>query len=388
MIAPEQLRAVVAEVLPTVVDLRRAIHRHPELAHEEYQTSERIATLLRQAGLSPRTRSPRTGLIVEIGSGEKTVGFRGDLDGLPIQEPEGLEFRSEVPGAMHACGHDFHSAIAAGIALALSRFEPLAGRVRVIFQPAEEAFPGGGHELVKEGAADGLTSIIAFHIDPILPPGRVGLRTGPITGSADRFYITLEGPGGHTARPHKTVDLVYAAGKVVTELPGLLDRLTDSRLPLVIVFGKVQGGTADNVIPTTVELSGTCRTLDRGVWEEIPTILERLVQDIVAPTGAKVLVHYQRGIPPVINDEHVVAVCRQAISSTMGLDTLAVAATSMGAEDFARFTEAVPGALLRLGGKVAGKDVDLHSAAFVADERALETGLMAGLSALLAQLDS
>lgn len=388
MIAPEAIRAVVAEVLPTVVDLRRAIHRHPELAYDEYQTTERIVGLLRNAGLSPRTRTPRTGLTVEIGSGSKAVGFRADLDALPIQEPEGLEFRSEVPAVMHACGHDMHSSIGSGIALALTRLEPLQGRVRVIFQPAEEAFPGGGHELVREGAADGLSSIIAFHIDPTLEPGRVGLRSGPITGSADRFYITLDGPGGHTARPHKTVDLIYAAGKVITELPGLLDRLTDSRLPLVIVFGKVFGGTADNVIPTSVELSGTCRTLDRGIWEEIPALLERLVQDIAAPTGAKVLVHYQRGIPPVINNERVVAICRQAIADTLGLEAVAVATTSMGAEDFARFTEAVPGALIRLGGKPPGREVDLHSASFQADEGALEAGLLAGLSALLTLLEA
>ena len=152
--------------------------------------------------------------------------------------------------------------------------------------------------MVREGAADGLDSIIAFHVDPTIPAGRVGLRSGAVTASADRFYITLEGPGGHTARPHRTVDLIYAAGKVITDLPALIDRLTDSRAPLALVFGKVAGGTADNVIPTTVELSGTCRTLDRGVWEEMPALLERLVQEIAAPTGAKVTFHFQRGHPP------------------------------------------------------------------------------------------
>lgn len=388
MIAPNTIRAAVADVLPKVVDLRRAIHRQPELANQEYQTTEKVAALLREHGLNPRTRTPRTGLTIELGSGDKCVGFRSDLDALPIQEPEGLEFRSQVPSVMHACGHDFHTAIGTGIALALGRCGPIPGRVRLIFQPAEETFPGGGQELVREGVADGLSSIVAFHIDPTLEPGRVGFRSGPITGSADRFYISLEGPGGHTARPHKTVDLIYAAGKVITELPGLLDRLTDSRLPLVIVFGKVAGGAADNVIPTSVELSGTCRTLDRGVWQEIPSLIERLVQDIAAPTGAKVEFHYQRGIPPVINDERVVAICRQAIGENLGLEAVAVAMTSMGAEDFACFTETLPGALMRLGGKPAGRDVDLHSASFQADEQALEVGVFAGISALLALLES
>lgn len=381
------LRGLVAEVLPKVIDLRRAIHRHPELAHEEYQTTERVATALRDAGLSPRTRTPRTGLTVEVGSGEKLIGFRADLDALPIQEPEGLPFRSQVQGVMHACGHDVHTAVAVGLSLALSRLEPLAGRIRVIFQPAEETFPGGGQELVREGAADGLESIIAFHVDPSLEAGKVGLRSGPITGSADRFYISLEGPGGHTARPHKTVDLIYAAGKVITELPALLNRLTDSRMPMTIVFGKVAGGTADNVIPTSIELSGTCRTLDRTLWEEIPGLIDRITQEIVAPTGAKVLVHYQRGIPPVVNDEKVVARCRQAIATAMGLESVVVAPTSMGAEDFACFTEVVPGSLIRLGAKPPGRDVDLHSASFTANETALETGLLAGLACLLGLLE-
>jgi amidohydrolase len=375
------------EVLSTVIELRRAIHRRPELAHQEYHTTEAIATVLRQAGLSPRTRTPRTGLTVELGSGERAVGFRADLDALPIQEPEDHLFRSEIPGVMHACGHDVHSAVAVGLALALSRLEPLPGRVRFIFQPAEETFPGGGQEMVREGAAEGLAAVIAFHVDPTLDPGRFGMRSGPITGSADRFYLTLEGPGGHTARPHRTVDLIYAAGKVITELPALLDRVTDSRLPLALVFGKVAGGTAENVIPTVVEISGTCRTLDRRLWEEIPALLDRLVHEIVAPTGAKVLLHYQRGIPPVVNDERVVSICRQAVAAAAGWEAVAVAPTSMGAEDFARFTEAAPGALIRLGARPGRREVDLHSAAFVAAEEAIRPALLGGLACLLSLLE-
>jgi amidohydrolase len=388
MIAPDAIRAVVAEILPTVIELRRAIHRHPELAYHEYRTTELVVEALGRNGLSPRTRTPRTGLTVDIGSGHPVVGFRADMDALPIQEPEGAEYRSEVQAVMHACGHDFHTAIGTGVALALNRLQPWAGRVRMIFQPAEETFPGGGQELVREGAADGLSSVIAFHVDPSLEPGRVGFRSGPITGSADRFYITLEGPGGHTARPHRTVDLVYATGRVITELPALLDRLTDSRMPLAVVFGRVVGGTADNVIPTVVELSGTCRTLDRGIWEEIPGILERLVHEIVAPTGAKVLVHYQRGIPPVVNDEQVISRCRQAVADHLGPEAITLAPASMGAEDFARFTEAAPGALLRLGCKPPGREVDLHSAAFRADESAVDTGLQAGVASILALLEA
>ena len=388
MIDPSRVRGLVAEVLPIVVELRRAIHRRPELAYQEFQTTSRLADLLRDRGLAPRLRTPKTGLITEVGGGAKSVGFRADIDALPIQEPSDLPFASEVAGAMHACGHDAHAAIAAGIAIVLHQLgSDLSGRVRIIFQPAEETFPGGAWELVREGAVEGLAGIIAFHADPSIAAGRVGLRTGPLTASTDRFFITLEGPGGHTARPHKTVDLIFAAGKVIAELPGLLDRLTDSRRPLVVVFGKVGGGSAENVIPTMVELSGTARALDREIFDEVPSLLERLVQDIAAPTGAKVTFHYQRGVPPVINHQAVVAAVAAGISELMDDDVIVEAPTSMGAEDFSRYAEEVPGALLRLGCRQGQKNVDLHSANFEIDETALEVGVNAGVAALLSMLE-
>ena len=245
-----------------------------------------------------------------VGTGERLVGFRADLDALPIQEPDGLDFHSQVPGVMHACGHDVHAAVAAGIAVAASRSE-LPGRIRFIFQPAEETFPGGAEDLVAEGMADGLEAIVAFHVDPTLEPGRIGFRSGPITASADRLLIKLEGPGGHTARPHRSVDLIYAVGRVITDLPALMDRTIDARLPAALVFGRVTSGSAFNVIPTSAELAGTFRTLDHGLWADAPVLIDRLLQEVVAPTGAKVFLDYQRGIPPVVNDEHVVAVLRR-----------------------------------------------------------------------------
>lgn len=380
----QSLDAVIAEVLPIATDLRRRLHRNPELAYQEHETTSAVVDLLSQAGLEPRLRAPRTGLVVEAGSGGRMVGFRADLDGLPIQEPDGAEVRSLKPGVMHACGHDFHTAIGTGLALAAARLQPQR-RIRFVFQPAEEAFPGGGEEMVGEGVTEGVDSIIAFHCDPTLEVGRVGMRPGPITASADRFYVTLEGPGGHTARPHRTVDLVYAAGLLASQLPGLVDRSTDARHPKSVVFGRIAGGTTENVIPTLVEMAGTCRTLDRGIWEEMPSLIDRLVHELVAPTGAKVVFKYQRGVPPVINDELVVAKCQQAVSAALGIDAVAEADSSMGAEDFSAFTEAVPGALMRLGVKTPGsRPVDLHSSSFRADEGALAVGLRAGMAALLA----
>lgn len=382
VISPHQLRGLVAEVLPTVTELRRAIHRHPELAFQEFATTERVATVLRHGGLDPKVRDSGTGLVVEVGSGDKVVGLRADLDALPIDEPADSPHASQVHGVMHACGHDAHTSIATGIALTLARV-PLPGRVRFLFQPGEEVFPGGALEMIRDGSADHLSSIIAFHVDPTLDAGTVGLRTGPITGSADRFSIRLEGPGGHTARPHRTVDLVYAAGRLVTELPALIDRLVDPRRPVAVVFGRVQGGTAPNVIPTIVELGGTVRTIDRGLWDEIPALLDNLAHQIVAPTGARATVQYARGIPPVVNDPEVIDTARQAVSESLSPAAVVPTPTSMGAEDFSQYLDRVPGALLRLGSLPDIGPVDLHSASFVFNEAALETGITAGAATLM-----
>lgn len=385
MFSPEELRGLVAEVHPSVVELRRAIHRNPELSFQEFATTDRVASLLADRGLEPNVRPEGTGLTVEVGEGERVVGFRADLDALPIEEPADNPHASQTRGVMHACGHDAHTAIAAGIALALARI-PVPGRVRFIFQPGEESFPGGALTLMREGITRGLSSILAFHVDPNLDPRTVGLRTGPVTGSADRFRIRLEGSGGHTARPHRTADLVYAAGRLVTDLPALLGRMIDPRRPLTIVFGRIQGGTTENVIPTMVELGGTVRTLDPSLWDEVPLLLESLSEQIVAPTGAKVTVTHQRGIPPVVNDPGLVDTARRAVTDQLGREAAVTTDTSMGAEDFSRYLEEVPGALLRLGAAPPHGVCDLHSSNFVLEESALETGLLAGSAILLRTL--
>lgn len=382
MIAPEELRGLVAEVLPSVTELRRAIHRSPELAFQEFATTQRVAEVLADRGLDPRVRKDGTGLVVELGQGERLVGFRADLDALPIAEPADNPYSSRIPGVMHACGHDAHTAIATGIALVLAGLD-LPGRVRLVFQPGEESFPGGALTMVREGVTEGMTAILAFHVDPSLAAGHLGLRTGAITGSADRFTIVLEGPGGHTARPHRSVDLIHAAGRLVTDLPAILDRTIDARRPLAVVFGRIEGGSAPNVIPTRVEMTGTVRTTDRGLWDEMPLLMETLAGQIVAPLGAKTSLEYMRGIPPVINDPGVIDVARTAVSDYLGPRAVASTPVSMGAEDFSRYLERVPGALIRLGSASPHGVTDLHSAGFVFNEESLATGLTAGSATLI-----
>jgi amidohydrolase len=379
----DDVRTIAARVAPRAVELRRAIHRRPELGRQEFATTQLVVRALAGAGITSRVRPANTGLTAEVGMGGSLVGFRADLDALPIHEQTGLPFASELPGLMHACGHDAHTAIAVGIALALTELKTLPGRVRFVFQPAEELFPGGADELMGEGAIDGVQAIIAFHVDPALPTGQIGFKTGPITSSSDRFLITIDGPGGHTARPHDSVDTIYAAGQVITQLPAFLDRLVDARMPLSLVFGRVQGGMAGNVIPTSVELSGTCRSLDHDTWERMPKLIDRLVHEIVAPLGATATVTYDVGIPPVINDQFVVAEVEYAVSSVLGTHAVALTHASLGAEDFSYFLQEIPGALFRLGAQLPDRRIDLHSAWFDIDEAVIETGIVAGTAALL-----
>lgn len=374
-----------SDLVDTAVQLRRDFHRNPELGYHETRTTAAIATALEIPGVS-LTRRSGTGLIADIGSGGRRVAFRADLDALPINELAEVPHASNVRGVMHACGHDAHAAIGVAIAQHLAATD-LPGRVRFIFQPAEESFPGGAKPLVAEGVLEDVSSILAFHIDPSLAVGKIGLKAGAITSSSDRFEITLSGPGGHTARPHETVDLLHAAGHMLTDLPAQFARSIDARIPVAMVFGQISGGAADNVIPTEVTMSGTCRVLDQGTWETIPERLERLVQSIVSPSGAIAKLTYTRGIAPVVNDPATLAIAAAAIQKELGTGSTTSTDASMGAEDFSCYLQEIPGALLRLGAWDGESDkTALHSAYFTLDERSIEVGIRAGVASLLGLL--
>lgn len=374
-----ELARAVADLEPDITELRRLLHRNPEPANQEHRTTEILAETLDAAGLEPRIRAAGTGLWVDIG--EPRVGFRADIDALPITEPEGNDPRSENPGWMHACGHDAHAAIGAGIAVGLSRLD-LDGGFRVFFQPAEEAITGGAIDLVAEGMVDGLEAIIAFHVDPTLETGRIGVKAGPVTASADGFTIVLEGPGGHTSRPHRTVDLISAAGRVISDLPTAIRSAFDARLPVVTAFGAVHGGEAPNVIPTRVEMRGTIRSLDRGIREALPALVEETVARIASGYGAAHRLDYRQGVPPVVNDSRVAETFSIAARSALGDGAVVPTETSMGGEDFSYYLDRVPGAMFRLGVHCGGGDI--HSAGFRLDERCLAVGMSAGVAALAA----
>src|SRR5579871_5890561 len=273
------LDAFLARHETELIELRRDLHAHPEPANAERRTTEVVAGRLARAGLRPVLFSGTTGLQADIGPGEPRIALRADLDALPMDDEKGVSYRSTNPGFCHACGHDAHTAmlVGAGLFLAeLTAVRSLPRGVRLIFQPAEET-ASGAKEVIAAGALDGVSQIFALHCDPRLEVGKVGVRAGPITAACDKVRVTLAGPGGHTARPHLTADVVYALGKVVTEVPAALTRRVDPRAGLSLVWGHVNAGNAANAIPDGGIVEGTLRCLDAEVWRSAVAIIEDLV---------------------------------------------------------------------------------------------------------------
>jgi amidohydrolase len=301
--------------------------------------------------------------------------LRADIDALPLADLKDVPYASTRDGMCHACGHDVHTTVVLGVALALATLDGLPGRVRCVFQPAEETIPGGASEVVASGVLDGASRAFALHCDPSVPAGTVGLRTGAITAACDRIDVTLTGPGGHTARPQLTVDLVDALGRLITDLPGLLSRQVDPRSGMSLVWGAVNAGIAANAIPQRGALRGTVRVLDRDAWKGAEDMMRSLVERVAATTGAAYEVDYVRGLPPVVNDPRAVALMRAAALETVGSDHVVVTPQSMGGEDFGWFAEVLPIALARLGTHGGGPPLDLHRGTFDVDERAIGIGV-------------
>ncbi len=379
----ETIAAHARAIAPDAVRMRRDLHRHPEVSWTERRTTYRIAEALSASGLDPQVRTDLVGLTVDVGTGPPIVGFRADIDALPIHEETGAPYRSQIDGVMHACGHDAHTAIAVGIAQTLTLLDDLPGTARIIFQPAEEELPSGAAKLVEEGAIDGLAALIAFHVDPTIPPGVVGLKTGPITSAADKLHIRLTGPGGHTSRPHRTVDLVHVAARIVVDLPVMVRSELDPRQHLAMVFGRISGGDTANAIPTEIEISGTARVQESEVWDGLAEIIDRQIEAISSPFGAGVEVSHLRGAPPVENDPAVIETIESAAAAVLGPDGVQPTPQSMGSEDFAWFLDHVPGALIRLGASKNEHPVDLHSPTFEINEAAIEHGIAVGAISLV-----
>jgi len=358
-----------------LVTTRRHLHAHPELAFAEFETTSFLEQRLRANGLAPRRLATGTGLVCEVGSGDPVVVLRADIDALPLADLKDVPYASTRDGLCHACGHDVHTTVLLGVLIALSTLDGLPGTVRAVFQPAEETLPGGASEVVASGVLDGASRAFALHCDPSVPAGKIGLRTGAITAACDRLDVTLTGPGGHTARPQLTVDLVDALGRLITDLPALLSRQVDPRSGMSLVWGAVNAGIAANAIPQRGHLRGTVRVLDRDAWKDAEDLLRSLVERVAATTGAEVDVDYVRGVPPVVNDPRAVALLRAAALETVGSDHVVLSPQSMGGEDFGWFADVMPIALARLGTHGGGAPLDLHRGTFDVDERAIGVGV-------------
>ena len=381
MLGPTGLIATtVAEAEEALRQVRRHLHRHPELSHQEHATTAFIEEHLRALGLTPQ-RMANTGLICDIPGSDPTLekmALRADMDALGIPELSTVAFRSTVEGVSHACGHDVHMSAVLGAATALVRAADAGGLrrgVRLVFQPAEEQHPCGALELIGQDVLDGVDSILALHCDPGVDVGHIGLKSGPITSATDPVKILVRGAGGHTSRPHLTQDLVYALGSIATQLPAALTRRMDPRSGVNLTWGSIHAGSAFNAIPSAGTLEGTLRCLDHEAWDRAEQLLEEVLADLVRPWGVEARVTHDRGVPPVSNSPASVEVLAAAVRGVLGRENLDPTAQSLGGEDFAWYLEKVPGALARLGTRTpGGRTYDLHMGDLMIDERAIGIG--------------
>lgn len=374
-----RVRELTAEITPSLVDLRRALHRQPELGFGEHRSTARVARYLGEAGIEVRPLSP-TGLVADIGpEGDGRVLIRADLDALPLQERSGEPFASEVPGISHACGHDIHTAIAAGAARVLKALDDdgrLARGVRVLFQPAEEVQPGGARHVMGQSVLEGVARAFSLHCDPRLDVGKVGLKEGAITASSDTLRVTLSSLGGHTSRPHLTGDIVFTLGQVITQTGAVLNRRLDPRHGASITWGAVHSGNAANVIPEEGVVYGTLRCLDSAVWEIAGPLAAQAISQIVAPYEVDCDVEHVVGLPPVVNGATETGMLRAAAQAVLGEGAAVPTEQSLGGEDFAWLLTEVPGAMARLGTREpGGVTFDLHRGDARFSESAIPVGV-------------
>jgi amidohydrolase len=365
-----------------MVALRRHLHAHPEPSGHELQTSLHLYQLFDELGLLVRMGPEGCGVIVENRNPEpaRRIALRADIDALRIEDQKQTPYRSTVPGIMHACGHDAHTATVFGALTALDRLQrdgalPWPVRWRGIFQPAEET-SNGARSMVDAGALEGVGAILSMHVDPTRRAGTIGIRTGVLTASCDTMRIAVKGRGGHAARPHESIDPIAASAQLIGTLYQYVPRATDSQDAVVVSFGQIHGGQNFNVIPEVVILEGTVRTLDRGIRQKTIAHIRQLVEGCEKVTGTRIEVSFEHGSPSVYNDEGLTKLIGSVAAGLLGVENVVdLPRPSMGSEDFADYLEHVPGMMFRLG--AAGDDAPwsgLHTPTFDVDERCLAIG--------------
>lgn len=383
-----------------LIAFRRRMHSQPELSGEEYATTEAIVSRLLVADLNPIVLPSGTGVICDVTSANATpdspiVAIRCDIDALAMNDESYAPYASTRDGVAHCCGHDVHTTIVLGAGLLLTRLlhadDAPQGTVRLIFEPSEETIPGGSVEIVAEGYLDGVSAIYGLHCDPKVDIGQVGVTDGAVASAADVVELDVLGPGGHTARPENTVDMIRVAAALASELPRRMSEVTAGPNEVRLTFGSLQAGDAPNVIPTTAHLEGTMRAQNRDGWQAAGTHLENLIEQELGPTGAHWRVDYSKGVPPIVNDPATTAVLRGAVADVLSPEAIVPTEQSWGGDTFAWYLEEIPGTYVRLGthNPESGEErLDLHAGTFDVDERSITIGVRLMVATALAWLES
>jgi amidohydrolase len=374
-----EIKSIAHHLAPRFIEIRRHLHTHPELSGQEHQTAAYVAGALNSIGLKVTENVGKTGVIGELpGTGERCLGIRTDMDALPIEERTKLPFASRQPGVMHACGHDLHTTLGLGTAMVLAKLEiPLPGNIKFLFQPAEE-IAQGARWMVSDGAIVGIDHLLGVHVFPTIMGGSIGIRYGALTAAADDLEITIQGEGGHGARPHEAVDAIWIAAQVITALQQAIGRAQNCLRPMVLTIGQIEGGRAHNIIADQVKMQGTVRSLHPETREALPAWIAGIVNGVCATYGATAIVDYRHGVPAVMNDFYLTHVVEAAAREAWGNHKVQVLPEpSLGAEDFAVYLDQVPGSMFRLGvGYPDRYNYPLHHPLFEINEEAIFTGIV------------
>lgn len=377
----EKIKEIATALAPRLIEIRRHIHAHPELSGQEYQTSAYVAGVLSSCGIKVQEGVGKTGVVGEL-KGNTTASrwfaIRTDMDALPMTELTGLDYASRQMGVMHACGHDLHTTLGLGTAMVLSHLgENFPGKVRFLFQPAEEIAKGATW-MVQDNVMEDVEAILGVHVFPSIPAGCVGLRQGALTAAADDLELIIIGESGHGARPHEAKDAIWIAAQVITMLQQAISRTQNPLRPVVLSIGQIMGGRAPNIIADQVKLLGTVRSLHPETYELLPNWIEQIVANVCQMYGANYELNYRRGVPSVQNDPLLTQIVEETVREAFGSEAIVnLLEPSLGAEDFSVYLDYAPGMMFRLGvGKKHKHNYPLHHPKFEIDESAILTGVV------------